>query len=287
MMQPETIVLPDTSPRAALVYDTLIGEAILLRDPDTAFARIAGRLGAEPAMVKAFAEEATLRRPFDADGRPVLGFDPGVFDHLVAGRVSSAWGAEAGRPERLKAMRQVADQPMLKACAWGRFQLMGFDFQRAGHRTLRDFVLAMCHSEWEHLRAFESFIRTDKTLHAAVVGKDFKLMARRWCGPSRSNRFSAERIEAAYLAEIETFEGEETDPDEDETPSISAVSEVQALVAKLGFDPGPHDGSYGPKTKTALKDAALNVLGREPPSNLRAGPKLYAFATELRDAAGD
>lgn len=40
--------------------------------------------------------------------------------------------------------------------------------------------------------------------------------------------------------------------------NASAVSRVQAALTRLGYDPGPIDGAYGPKTEQAIRSYQRN-----------------------------
>jgi hypothetical protein len=54
--------------------------------------------------------------------------------------------------------------------------------------------------------------------------------------------------------------------DGDQPANNAAVSRVQAGLARLGYDPGPADGTMGPQTQTAIRtyqrDHSLLVDGR-------------------------
>ena len=53
---------------------------------------------------------------------------------------------------------------------------------------------------------------------------------------------------------------------DDQPANSAAVSRVQAALTRLGYDPGPIDGAYGPKTEQAIRlyqrNNGLTVDGR-------------------------
>lgn len=65
----------------------------------------------------------------------------------------------------------------LKACSWGMFQVMGFNFKDCGYKNVDDFVIAMKAGERGQLNAFVGFCKSKKELVQALKDKDFKKMA--------------------------------------------------------------------------------------------------------------
>jgi hypothetical protein len=74
----------------------------------------------------------------------------------------------------------------IKACSWGKFQVMGFNFEVCGFTNLDDFYAAMQKSEGEHLKAFCNFIAGNNlggalrkhqwaTLASGYNGADYKI----------------------------------------------------------------------------------------------------------------
>lgn len=65
----------------------------------------------------------------------------------------------------------------LKACSWGKFQIMGMNHGAAGFDDVGSFVAAMCRSEREHLRAFVNFINSKSHLKKAANTKNWEMFA--------------------------------------------------------------------------------------------------------------
>nr|WP_284694632.1 N-acetylmuramidase family protein [Geomonas sp. Red32] len=72
----------------------------------------------------------------------------------------------------------------LKACSWGKFQILGEGHKLAGFKTVEEFVAAMCRSEQEHLKAFVNFSSSNKLLKAALISKKWEAIAREYNGKS-------------------------------------------------------------------------------------------------------
>jgi len=84
----------------------------------------------------------------------------------------------------------------LKACSWGKFQIMGESFAACGKATARDFVTAMCISERDHLDALVGFCNTN--IKAALIAKNWKAIASGYNGPGyRKNQYDT-NIAAFY-----------------------------------------------------------------------------------------
>ena len=56
---------------------------------------------------------------------------------------------------------ELDKEAALMSCSWGKFQIMGEAFSACGKRSAREFVLAMCVSEREHLAALVGFCNTN------------------------------------------------------------------------------------------------------------------------------
>ena len=136
------------------------------------FARAAQLLGCTPAAIRAVAEVEAPGGGFLKDGRPKILFEAHIFSRYTQHRFdqghpsisSRVWnpalyrGGEAEH-DRLAKAAALDREAALLSCSWGRFQIMGFNYQKAGFKTLQDFVNAMYKSEAEHLTAFCHFVK--------------------------------------------------------------------------------------------------------------------------------
>lgn len=126
-------------------------------------------LRCEIASVKAVAEIESLGKGFYADGFPVILFERHVFRKYTKGKYNQShphlsgpagnYGA-AGQNQRNKFNEAFALSPTaaMKACSWGKFQIMGFNHAVCGFATVGELVDAMKVSEGEQLLAFVKFV---------------------------------------------------------------------------------------------------------------------------------
>ena len=79
--------------------------------------------------------------------------------------------------KRLAKAYQLDKEAALKACSWGKFQIMGFNYQAAGYNDVFDFVKAVSSGEPAHIKAFLKFAKSNKTLSTGLKEKDFEKIA--------------------------------------------------------------------------------------------------------------
>ena len=91
-----------------------------------------------------------------------------------------------------------------KATSWGKFQILGENYEAAGFKgkTVSDFVEAHKKSEQEHLKAFISFISNTifkgKSLFSYLQAKDWTSFARAYNGPGYATNKYDVNLEQAY-----------------------------------------------------------------------------------------
>ena len=111
------------------------------------YARAVQILDCEIAAIMAVALVESSGNGFNSDGSLKKRFEAHWFKRL-SGKTASTY-SEAYALDPTNAM---------KATSWGKFQIMGFNYQTAGFSSIAAFVDAMQKSEKEHLAAFCSFI---------------------------------------------------------------------------------------------------------------------------------
>lgn len=136
---------------------------------DEDFCRAAKRIRCDVASVKAVAEVESRGSGFYANGFPTILFERHVFrkytnsiynrSHPHLSGPAGNYG-KAGQNQRNKFNEAYALNPTaaIKACSWGKFQVMGFNWKVAGFSSVVDFFEAMQRSEGEHLNAFIGFV---------------------------------------------------------------------------------------------------------------------------------
>lgn len=179
---------------------------------DDDFKEAAKELKCEEACVRAVCEVEAGKEGFLESRKPKILFEAHVFSRLTKGmydkdhpRVSVRTAAQA-RPlyqggekeyDRLLEAAKLDQRAALQSASWGRFQIMGFNHQAAGHDSVEAFVAAMYKSEREHLRAFVKFLEAKK-LTEALREKRWEDFARGYNGAGyKANRYD-EKLAAAY-----------------------------------------------------------------------------------------
>jgi peptidoglycan hydrolase-like protein with peptidoglycan-binding domain len=174
------------------------------------FVRAAGTLLCEIASIKAAAEVESSGDGYLPSGRPKILFEAHVFSRETQGTYdrthpdisSPTWNRalyKGGEKEyeRLEKAMALDVQAALESASWGRFQIMGFNHQKAGFTSVETFVNAMCESESWHLDAFVTFLQ--------ATGLAEPLREKRWADFARgyngagfaANQYDV-KLEAAY-----------------------------------------------------------------------------------------
>jgi hypothetical protein len=166
-------------------------------------------LGVDVPSIKAVAEVETAGNAFDDYNRPRILFERHYFHRLTGGAFSAKhpvisqkssggygkFSAQYGKLEEAYGLNQNA---ALMSASWGRFQIMGENFSAAGHRSVKEFVMAMTKNEREHLLAFTSFVASNPTLLRALRGGDWTTFAKNYNGPKYKKNKYDEKMKAAY-----------------------------------------------------------------------------------------
>ena len=175
------------------------------------YAAVASALGVDVAAIKAVAEVEASGDGLLASGKPKVLFEAHVFHRLTDGRYDSTqpklssphwnrslYGAGGEHQwDRLDQARALDENAALQSASWGRFQIMGFNSQKAGFDSLSSFVTAMKSGEGEHLRAFANFIQSDSTMLTALRNHDWANFALRYNGEGyAANQYDTKMAEA-------------------------------------------------------------------------------------------
>jgi len=115
---------------------------------------------------------------------------------------------------RLLNAHRLDKDAALKACSWGKFQILGENHKICNKPDLTDFVKTMCSGEKGQLALLTAFIDNNpaapirdankkiigwhKTLHQAVKDKDWRMMAYYYNGPDYEEGSYHVKLEAAY-----------------------------------------------------------------------------------------
>ncbi|CAM3658987.1 N-acetylmuramidase family protein [Rheinheimera salexigens] len=171
---------------------------------------IAQTLGCEVAAIKAVAQVECSGEAYFSNGRPKILFEAHIFSRLTQHRYdisqptisSRSWNPAlytGGNAEYYRLEQALALDPLaaLQSASWGRFQIMGFNYQACGYRTVQAFVQDMFCSETKQLEAFVGFIKYN-SLDIYLQNKDWSRFARGYNGPGYAENKYDIKIRAAY-----------------------------------------------------------------------------------------
>lgn len=172
------------------------------------FQRAAKKLRCEVPAIKAVAEVESRGKGFYASGFPVILFERHIFRKYTQGRYNSShphlsgpagnYGA-AGQNQINKFNEAFALNPTaaMKACSWGKFQIMGFNHEVCGYEDVGSFVDAMKESEGKQLDAFVEFV-IGNGLGIYLRTKNWASFAKRYNGAGyRKNNYDT-KMASAY-----------------------------------------------------------------------------------------
>jgi len=135
----------------------------------------ASKIECEVAAIKAVAEVESRGNGFNADGTPKTLFEGHWFHKLTKGKFSNVWayrsisyprwtriwyGSQKTEKKRLSLATSLDREAALMSASWGKFQIMGFNYDKCGFSSVQDFVNAMYKSEGTQLQAFVNFIKS-------------------------------------------------------------------------------------------------------------------------------
>lgn len=222
----------------------------------TAADRIAGDLNCDPNFVLAVADVESGGRSDLPDGRPLILFEAQWFSKFTDRQydgthpdISSAtWNKTlyrggAAEYDRLAVADGLNHVAAYKSASWGLFQIMGFNFEPCGFEDVDTFVDFLKGPDDNDMTAFTRYVKADSRLLKAMREKDSTTFARIYNGPGQVAYYSA-KIDAALAA----YAGGAG------VHQVSDYAAIQRKLAAAGFDPGPIDGEWGPKTQKALVD---------------------------------
>lgn len=165
-------------------------------------------LQCEVAAIKSVAEVESAGSGFLPNDEPKILFERHYFHRLTGGYfdkqfpdisnpVPGGYGKYTDQHKRLAKASVLAREAALQSASWGKFQIMGANFKKAGFATLQLFINAMYSGEPAQLMAFCNFIRNTGLL-PALQRKDWKVFARGYNGPGYAKNQYDQKMAAAY-----------------------------------------------------------------------------------------
>ncbi|WP_340074554.1 N-acetylmuramidase family protein [Leptobacterium sp. I13] len=177
------------------------------------YIRAAQILDCEVAVIKAVADVESRGSGFNRDGTPKTLFEGHWFHKFTDGKFTGIWkyrsisyprwtrvfyGNQTIEKKRLSLAASLDREAALKSCSWGKFQIMGFNYDKCGFRTVQEFVNAMYESEGAQLQAFVNYIK-NRRLDDELRDKNWSRFAYYYNGSGyRANKYDV-KLEKAYL----------------------------------------------------------------------------------------
>lgn len=176
---------------------------------DTALPRLGAIIGVGEDEVHAFLDVETRGHGFDAQGRPLILFEPHVFyrnlsgaartEAIAQGLAYPRWGERPYPSDsypRLIAACAIDETAALRSASWGLGQVLGENFEAAGFLTVQAMVEGMMDSEEVQLQAAINFIQHNH-LDAALRAHDWAAFAKGYNGASyKKNAYDTKLAEA-------------------------------------------------------------------------------------------
>lgn len=182
------------------------------------FRIVAKKLNCDVACIKAIREVEAPRGPFDELGRLTILFEPYTFYKELRKRgidvkkylnnpkyksiiVDSyslvKYGKYSEQYSKLELAKSINEEAALMSCSYGSFQVMGFNFKECGFKTVRELIAYLQESEFNHLEAFEDYIK-NVFLDDELRNKDWLNFALQYNGPSYWKNKYDSKLAAAF-----------------------------------------------------------------------------------------
>lgn len=168
-------------------------------------------IGCDEAVIKAVAEVESSGNGFFENDLPKILFEAHIFSKLTKHIYdneypdisSRKWNRKLykwGEAEyvRLNMAKELNEEAAIKSASWGKFQIMGFNFEYCGYSDVFSFVEAMQVSEREHLLAFIGFVKSLK-LDKYLISKKWGKFAEGYNGKDYKKNNYDTKLKAAYI----------------------------------------------------------------------------------------
>ena len=183
------------------------------------FQRAAERLDCEVAAIRAVADVESRGQGFvtyKGHRVPTILFERHKFHQCVQDRLgrdtaerwhknhpnicnprSGGYVGGSREHDRLSQATSLNRECGLRSASYGRFQIMGFNWEMLGYESLQDFINAMWRGEGEHLDAFSRYIEA-ANLADDLRQRDWRAVARGYNGPAYAKNNYHVKMSKAY-----------------------------------------------------------------------------------------
>jgi hypothetical protein len=165
-----------------------------------------------PAVINAVAKVESLNSGFFSNGDPVILFEAHIFSRLTSRKYdkthpsisSRKWNRKlykGGVKEylRLEEAKQLNEEAALKSCSWGKFQIMGFNWNLCGYLSIHHMVEMQYLSEKEHLDAFIEYCKKRNLIRFLKDPPNFGSFAYYYNGPGYKQNSYDTKMRNEYL----------------------------------------------------------------------------------------
>ncbi|MBL8559628.1 MAG: DUF3380 domain-containing protein [Hyphomonadaceae bacterium] len=180
---------------------------------DAELRQLAAQFNVELAALLAVAEvESGPLGGFDANGRPIILFEPHIFSLRTKRRYDAShptisyrhWGTQRyprGQNERwaqLRAAYELDPEEAISSTSWGRFQMLGQFYAAAGYGSATEFVAAISNTEIAQYQSLLA-LAVSRNLLDEIQRLDFTGFARGYNGPGYVQHQYDAKMRAAYI----------------------------------------------------------------------------------------
>jgi hypothetical protein len=155
-----------------------------LKLTDAGIAKLAKEFGYEIAAVKAVIEVESGGSGFDSKtGKILIQFEPHIFKRYTKRVIDNGVDVQSKEWEAFNEAWKIDKEATMLSTSFGLPQVMGFNHKAAGFKTVGEMVDAFKTGEEAQVRGMLNFIKSNRHLHKAIKGKDWKLFAYYYNGP--------------------------------------------------------------------------------------------------------
>jgi len=144
------------------------------------YAHAAGAIGCKIEAVKAVSEVESMGAPFLPSGKPKILFEPHIFGkkthhrydvsfpdvscrhRLPRGHGVHEYGNLEDQWTKLKLAALLDREVAIESASWGRFQIVGKNWEQTGAKSLDAFLIGMFTSERSQLDGFVTFVKNKR-----------------------------------------------------------------------------------------------------------------------------
>jgi hypothetical protein len=172
-------------------------------------------IGCKVAAIKSVDKVEASGNGFLPNGDVKILFEPHVFwrelvargidpnKHVIGNKdilyqrwKTGSYGSSNTQWSRMDRAIAIDKEAALKSASYGRFQIMGNNHKACGFKSVHEFVDSMKISEYTHLLAFISFVKTNR-LDRHLIAENWASFARGYNGSGyKQNRYDVKLLEA-------------------------------------------------------------------------------------------